>query len=339
MHCASSEIWHDPALPFVESRRACHSRACYKAHSHPTFSIGAVDVGFSRFSGAGKRQVRLTPGTLVLVPAQRVHACNPEPGTAWSYQMLHLDAQWLQQLRLEMGTPAADAGEPARIVRSVELYQHFCQLNALLFSDAGVAEKHAALVTFMGDHDFSAYPALEAAPIAPLGRSVLGQLIEHIEQAELAELSLDSLARQADLGRYQLIRAFRAATVLRPTLICSTPGSTGRGSCFAKVRNLPRWPTAWVSLIRAIFSGYSRPIRRLPQGITELLGRLYWGCCAALRGGSAPRQARSHRYSAKLKSSATPVGAGLPAGRTAAPRPHFSFAPPAPADGDPANHR
>ncbi|MBV4536282.1 AraC family transcriptional regulator [Pseudomonas urmiensis] len=216
MHCASSEIWHDPALPFVESRRACHSRACYKAHSHPTFSIGAVDVGFSRFSGAGKRQVRLTPGTLVLVPAQRVHACNPEPGTAWSYQMLHLDAQWLQQLRLEMGTPAADAGEPARIVRSVELYQHFCQLNALLFSDAGVAEKHAALVTFMGDHDFSAYPALEAAPIAPLGRSVLGQLIEHIEQAELAELSLDSLARQADLGRYQLIRAFRAATGFTP---------------------------------------------------------------------------------------------------------------------------
>jgi len=216
MHCASSEIWHDPALPFVESRRACHSRACYKAHSHPTFSIGAVDVGFSRFSGAGKRQVRLTPGTLVLVPAQRVHACNPEPGTAWSYQMLHLDAQWLQQLRLEMGTPAADAGEPARIVRSVELYKHFCQLNALLFSGAGVAEKHAALVTFMGDHDFSAYPALEAAPIAPLGRSVLGQLIEHIEQAELAELSLDSLARQADLGRYQLIRAFRAATGFTP---------------------------------------------------------------------------------------------------------------------------
>ncbi|MDZ4021174.1 hypothetical protein PssiTeo3_45830 [Pseudomonas sichuanensis] len=72
-----SEIWHDPALPFVESRRACHSRACYKAHSHPSFSIGAVDVGYSHFTGAGQGVVRLTPGTLVLVPAQRVHACNP----------------------------------------------------------------------------------------------------------------------------------------------------------------------------------------------------------------------------------------------------------------------
>jgi transcriptional regulator GlxA family with amidase domain len=68
----------------------------------------------------------------------------------------------------------------------------------------------------MGDHDFSAYPALEAVALAPLSQSVLGQLIEHIDQAELAELSLDSLARQADLGRYQLIRAFRAATGFTP---------------------------------------------------------------------------------------------------------------------------
>ena len=53
MTLSNSEIWRDPALPFVESRRACHSRACYKAHSHPTFSIGAVDAGLSWFTGAG----------------------------------------------------------------------------------------------------------------------------------------------------------------------------------------------------------------------------------------------------------------------------------------------
>lgn len=100
MTLSNSEIWRDPALPFVESRRACHSRACYKAHSHPTFSIGAVDAGLSWFTGAGDGQARLTPGTLVLVPAQRVHACNPESGQAWSYQMVHVDAQWLGRLRL-----------------------------------------------------------------------------------------------------------------------------------------------------------------------------------------------------------------------------------------------
>ena len=44
------EFWSDPHMPYVETRRARASRACYKAHSHPTFSIGAVDQGNSIFT-------------------------------------------------------------------------------------------------------------------------------------------------------------------------------------------------------------------------------------------------------------------------------------------------
>ncbi|MBE0594836.1 MAG: helix-turn-helix transcriptional regulator [Gemmatimonadales bacterium] len=49
-------FWRDPALPFVESRRACRSRACYKPHSHPTYSIGAVDDGTSAFTGVAAQE-------------------------------------------------------------------------------------------------------------------------------------------------------------------------------------------------------------------------------------------------------------------------------------------
>ncbi|MEN5109210.1 AraC family transcriptional regulator [Pseudomonas sp. TWI672] len=216
MHPTRSSLWRDPALPWVESRRACHSRACYKAHSHPTFSIGAVDAGCSVFTGAGDGQQRLTPGTLVLVPAQRVHACNPEPGQAWSYQMLHVEAQWLAQLRLESGLDAAGPGAPARISRLPALYREFCGLNELLFSGASSGEKEAALIAFMGDHDFAQHPHLAAAPAPALGTPALRGLIECIEAQDPARLSLEVLARQAGLGRYQLIRAFRAATGLTP---------------------------------------------------------------------------------------------------------------------------
>jgi len=210
-----ASLWRDPALPWVESRRACHSRACYKAHSHPTFSIGAVDAGYSHFTGAGAGQQRLTPGTLVLVPAQRVHACNPEPGQAWSYQMLHIDDQWLANLRQESGLGAAEPEAPARISRDPALYRAFCALNDLLFSGASIGEKEAALIAFMGDHDFCAHPPLAPAPPA-LGAPTLRDLIVHIEAQDPAQLSLEILARQAGLGRYPLIRAFRAATGLTP---------------------------------------------------------------------------------------------------------------------------
>lgn len=211
---SQAAVWRDAALPFVESRRACHSRACYKAHSHPTFSMGAVDAGFSLFTGASSGQQRLTPGTLVMVPARRVHACNPEPGQAWSYQMLHVDADWLAQLRIESGLRGAQPGEPARISRAPELYRQFCVLNALLFSSASPGEKEAALIAFLGDQDFCMYPMLEAEPA--LGPSMLSDLVDQIEAEDPAQLSLALLARDTGLGRYQLIRAFRTATGLTP---------------------------------------------------------------------------------------------------------------------------
>lgn len=36
-HSDTQAFWRDPALPFVESCRAYHSRACYKPHHHPAF--------------------------------------------------------------------------------------------------------------------------------------------------------------------------------------------------------------------------------------------------------------------------------------------------------------
>ncbi|WP_296267790.1 AraC family transcriptional regulator [Pseudomonas sp. UBA6562] len=212
----SSQHWHDPALPFVEARRACDSRACYKAHSHPTFSIGAVDAGVSHFRGAGPGSQRLTAGTLVLVPAQRVHACNPEPGGAWSYQMLHLDAEWLLRLRHERGIAVQGAGTAALITRDAALYRQFCQLTAVLFSEASALEKETALVGFIGEHDEQAFAPLPMAPAEDAAALNLEEGLQGLADERLAHLNLEDLARWAGLGRYALIRACRRATGMTP---------------------------------------------------------------------------------------------------------------------------
>ncbi len=213
---ATASFWRDPALPFVESRRACRSRACYVPHRHPTFSIGAADEGRSLFTGAADGPVALSPGTLVFVPAERVHACNPVPDTAWSYQMLHLDAAWLRAVRREYAQAAPDEAEPVRISTEPETYERFGRLNALLFSDADPRDKESALIEFLGDADAGAGLRI-VAPIAPsrlAGR--IRPALDRLRAAPDRDAPLDELARLADMSRYQLIRAFRAVTGMTP---------------------------------------------------------------------------------------------------------------------------
>ena len=205
MH-ATADFWRDPALPHLETRRACHSRACYKPHSHPTFSIGAVDAGGSIFTGSGEAAVTLAPGSLVLVPAGCVHACNPLPGSDWSYQMLHLDAQWLRE-----HAPSLD-GDTARVLHGSVLYAQFCVMNEMLFSRASTAEKNAALLALLDACASATAEILPSActPVPPQLAPVL-EALQAQPQASLAQL-----AQSAGLSRYQLIRAFRAATGMTP---------------------------------------------------------------------------------------------------------------------------
>jgi hypothetical protein len=73
---ASVEFWSDPRMPYVETRRACASRACYKAHSHPTFSIGAVDQGNSIFTSHLHTTENIDAGSIICFLHMLEHACN-----------------------------------------------------------------------------------------------------------------------------------------------------------------------------------------------------------------------------------------------------------------------
>ncbi|MDN2708470.1 AraC family transcriptional regulator [Janthinobacterium sp. SUN118] len=203
----NTTFWRDPALPHVESRRACRSRACYKPHSHPTYSIGAVDAGGSIFTGSKDGKVALGNGSLVLVPAGCVHACNPLPDAHWSYQMLHLDAQWLHT-----HVPRLDASS-ASVLHQPVLYAQFCAMNALLFSPAAVAAKQEALLALL----HACADASGASPLPSHAARIPIQLRPVVQQLQSQPLaSLAQLAELAGMSRYQLIRAFRAATGMTP---------------------------------------------------------------------------------------------------------------------------
>lgn len=211
------EFWRDPRMPYVETRRACQSRICYKSHSHPTFSIGAVDAGQSRFSSFFSENQYIEAGCLVVIPAYVEHSCNPMPDEAWSYQMMHLDAEWLTSLlkesclinkfdSLNLDTPLPQL--KPMIFKNRDLYQSFTRLNRMLFDpEVDILEKEQTLVQVLSEILLPNFD-LEKSVNLKHYQQQLPHLIKYLN-AEENQFSLQQLSEKFELSRYALIRLFK----------------------------------------------------------------------------------------------------------------------------------
>lgn len=207
----AQQFWHDPLLPFVESRRCWQSRACYRPHTHPALSIGAVDAGYSLLQVEGQADQQLEAGDVVIIPARCVHACNPASDACWSYQMLYLDADWVAGLQQESRIESRGMQRrPLLHLRDPEYYRRYCDLNALLFGFSPAEVKEEALIDFVGslllDH-----PA-ETVEVPSWLPAMADNLDRNCEQ----DWPIARLATQAGVSRYHLIRMFRQHTGLTP---------------------------------------------------------------------------------------------------------------------------
>lgn len=211
------EFWTHSAMPYVETRRACQSRICYQSHSHPTFSIGAVDEGQSCFSSAfGKNEI-IKAKSIVVIPAHVEHSCNPFSNQAWSYQMMHLDAAWLMrllnELEMEIGKTCTQQMTPfpklrPKIIHHVKVYEAFTELNQILFDKKiSLFEKEQSLIQVLTD---ILIPNFEWESISFSGyfQQYLPDLILHL-QSDVENLSLTHLAEKMKISRYALIRLFK----------------------------------------------------------------------------------------------------------------------------------
>lgn len=212
------EFWQDRRMPYVETRRSCFGRTCYKSHSHPTFSIGAIDEGNSVFQSSFGTAQKISAGTLVIVPAHVEHSCNPMPNQAWSYQMLHLDLAWLNQLYSEFQEQGLDLHIPQHkplIIKDESLYEAFTEMNETLFdAQKLIFEKEQSLLHCLIHLLLPHFILEEIQKPQYLYKDFL-KLIDVISSSE-GFISLEELAQRVGLSRYATIRLFKANVGLTP---------------------------------------------------------------------------------------------------------------------------
>lgn len=214
---SSVEFWSDSKMPYVETRRACQSRTCYKSHSHPTFSIGAVDVGTSLFSSSFAENQKIQAGSLVVIPAHVEHSCNPLPNQAWSYQMMHLDAEWLTQLTQELRQDTTvdlnlifseTPQFKPNIFNKSNIYESFTLMNRMLFDPKqSILEKEQQLIKFLTDILLVNFD-WEKIEISDYYQKFLPQFIECLD-SDFENLSLQMLSERIGISRFTLIRLFK----------------------------------------------------------------------------------------------------------------------------------
>lgn len=183
----------------------------YKKHSHEEYSFGIVNRGTSSFWCEGI-QNEIGQKSLVFIPQNVVHACNPQQSLDWSYRMVYVQADWLK----ELATSRACEDLNQLIVRKMETTTELREANRLIESltePVSRLEKEAVLVTLyetvFGNGDMK--KAVYRKP-----KAKVSVIKEYLDTFFREKISLAQLEQISGLNKFYIIRAFKEEFSIPP---------------------------------------------------------------------------------------------------------------------------
>jgi AraC-like DNA-binding protein len=209
----SAHFKQSTLLPWIEMRAANRSTACYEAHSHDEFSFGIIEQGIADYRNR-HRTHRISTGDIVTINPADVHACNPEVGT-WSYTMLFVETKTMGQVQQEISNNFTQDYTPFLndLEKNTLLRHRFRSLFSALQEETSALQAQHSFYEFI-EASLAIEPqtrekARKALPNLTRVREKLSDELGHTHQ-------LEELAKEADMSRYQLLRAFKTQYGLPP---------------------------------------------------------------------------------------------------------------------------
>jgi len=210
---AESVTWFRPAgLPGVEALHADFERHAYRPHSHPTWTVAAMERGAARFTVDARRE-RAGEGECFVLEPEAVHTGLPAVPEGWAYKVLYLDPA------LVPAWDATDAPAP-RAARWI-VFRDPRLRAALARAHRALAEEPDGL-----GRDEGVLRAVDALrphlrPGPPAGRdrpehAAVRRAVAHLGERWDRPVSLAELSAAAGLSRFELVRRFSAQAGLPP---------------------------------------------------------------------------------------------------------------------------
>lgn len=195
-------------LPGVDAVEAT-TRHTFPRHTHDQFGIGVIHQGAQK-SASGRGPVEAGPGDAITVNPGEVHDGIPIGDLGRSWRMLYFDPEVIAGAVADMsegGTRVFEFHDP--VIRDARIADRFRALYAAMTEgEAGTLEREEMI-----------YILLAALRPRRAGKAVpdaIAKARAMIEADPSLPVTLDGLARECGLGKFQLLRGFCKATGLTP---------------------------------------------------------------------------------------------------------------------------
>lgn len=207
--------FHALPLPGIDAMSAATART-FPRHTHDQYGIGVVDAG-GHASWSGRGQVEAGPGYFISVNPGEVHDGRAIGGRPRAWRILYFEPVALAGMRDDIMEGAPDAFTFAAPVFADgglhQLFEHAFRYTSSQAQPDGTMPCETAilrLVARLRSHSTKRPRSGEAA-------TACSRRARHrIDADPAAPVTLSELAKESDLSRYQLIRAFARELGLTP---------------------------------------------------------------------------------------------------------------------------
>lgn len=213
-HISFSRI---PELGNLELLHAAYTRQQFAPHFHEGHVIGAIEKGQLGFDYRGEKLVACQ-GQINLADPGEVHNGFAVSESGWQYRMFYLSqGQLAAILGDKMDQSVAMPFFKKGVVHDRALAREILLLHKD-FEDSHISflEKESRLYTLL--HQVVQRHAPEPISMTPPGREkkAIALVRECIEENYYIPITLDELSGIAQMGKYYLLRMFRAHTGITP---------------------------------------------------------------------------------------------------------------------------
>lgn len=207
-------FYRHPVLPFVEGKRCRADELAYHRHFHEEYSVGWIHSGRTNAWCDGKLW-EVEQGRMITFPPEMLHACHPQQGLAWSYDMLFIDPMWLQGLeqrelqQIHIPYLLSERKNAACTLQMEQTMQALMHGREPLETETALISL-VQLLTGAEDGDQKHQLTLQT------DRKYVGIVQDYLQEHFLRPILLEELEQITSISRFHLIRLFKQWQHLPP---------------------------------------------------------------------------------------------------------------------------